>query len=692
MKSIWCFDSETALIRPGVTAPEMACLTWLTVGERQAGILHARDALDTFYAKLRDPNVILSGANTAFDMLVAGANFPELIDLIFEAYDADRVTDVQIREKLLDIAAGRYQGFHTDDGGWLKPKYSLADVARKYGMYLDKPQKVKGPDGKMIDDPRHARLRFGELIEHPIETWNELAVARGFTGPPPTEYAKEDSVATAVSHVSQEKHADPYLRLQFEQSRRAFALALVSAWGVRTNGERVAKLAQRTEQERDKIAARLREVGFVRADGSRDTKAAAAYMRKVCRESGLQVPLTKTGAEKRKQDKNRPLEELEDQYTALSEDACDMTDDPLLMDYADYTRLGTVLNKDVAALMKGTVYPIHTRFDIAATGRTTSSKPNLQNWGREVGPRECFVPRPGMVYAQADYEALELRTLAQVCVSLFGHSALADALNSGLDPHLKMAADMLSIPYDQAKARLKAKDPAVDNARQAGKVANFGFPGGLGPAKLVLWARKAYDVIFTEERARELKAQWIASWPEMDSFFEYINRLTANPSGMANVKVPLSGWLRGQAPYCAACNTHFQSLGASAAGRGIWRLAKACYVDRTSPLFGSRVVNHIHDENFIEVPDDDNAHDCAMELERLMVAGANELLPDVPATAPPVLMRCWSKAAFALKNKRGRLVPWDGEWVCKDCNEVFTGPSPAKKVCSNHTTRWQPAA
>jgi len=699
--SIWSFDSETALIRPGVTAPEMACLTWLTVGESAAGILHARDARDLLHSKLYDPSVTLSGANTAFDAAVVCSNFPEFVDQVFKAYDDDRVTDVQIREKLLDIAAGRYQGFHSESGGWIKPKYSLADVARKYGMDLDKPQKVKGPDGKMIEDPRHTRLRYGELIPLRVEDWDEIAAGRGFTGPSPTVYAKEDSVVTAVAHVAQEKHAVPYLRLQYEQARRAFALALCSAWGVRTNPERVAKLAQRTEQERDKIAERLREVGFVRADGSRDTKAAAAYMRKVCRESGLKVPLTKTGAEKRKADKNIPLEDLEDKYTALSEDACDMTEDPLLMDYADYTRLGTVLNKDCAALMKGTVYPIHTRFDIAATGRTTSSKPNMQNWGRGVGPRECFVPRPGYVFLQADYEMLELRTLAQVCIKLFGRSALADALNAGLDPHLIVAAKILGMAYDEAKKHKKRPD--VDNARQVGKVFNFGKPGGLGNEKLLLWARKTYDVTFDAdpqralEKAEQYTDDWMTAFPEMELYFEYINRLCANPTRMANVEVPISGWLRGLAPYCAACNTNFQSLGASAAGRGIWLLAKACYVDRKSILFGSRNVVHVHDENIGETKIDRMLHEKAHAWSERMETGANDFLPDVPAKAPPVIMSYWSKGAFAVKDADGRLAPWNGEWVCDgsggpkgvklpSCGKLFTGPTPPEQhTCANHT-------
>lgn len=670
------FDFETALIRPGVMAPEAACLTWQTRGisgpaHDDAGILHAHNPQTPrlLEAWLKDPGVLLVGANTPFDAGVIVANWPHLTDLVWRAYEANRITDVQTREKLLDIAGGKYQGYHTPEGAWIKPRYSLGELGRKYGIPLDKPVSLKHPyTGKIVDDWMHARLRFQELIPYPVEEWDERALKLGFTGPPPTQYAKEDAVATLHTYLLQEKHADPFLKLQYEYARRDWCLHLCSAWGVRTDPARVKELIRHAEEERERVGDCLREFGLVRADGTRDVKKARSRMLSVCREANRAVPLTKTGLEKRKEGK-LPEDQLAEQYASLDEDACDASGDPILEAYADFSRFGSVISKDGTALSKGTTYPIHTRFDLAATGRTTSSKPNMQNFGREVGPRECFVARPGTVIAQADYEALELRTLAQVCVSLFGMSQLADALNSGKDPHLQMGADILGITYDEAKSVRKAwshdkESPAykcIDDARQLGKVANFGFPGGLGAEKLVLWGRKTYGVNITVERAKELKKQWLATWQEMGLYFEYISELCDNEEGLANITVPISGFMRGGASHCAACNTNFQSLGASAAGRGLWYVQRACYHDRSSILFGSRAVNFVHDEILVEVPDNALAHDRALELEKLMCKGANEFLPDVPATAPPMLMRYWSKSAQQLLDSAGRIIPWSGQ-------------------------------
>jgi len=57
-------------------------------------------------------------------------------------------------------------------------------------------------------------------------------------------------------------------------------------------------------------------------------------------------------------------------------------------------------------------------------------------------------------------------------------------------------------------------------------------------------------------------------------------------------------------------------------------------------------------------PDDGpQAHDVAIELGRLMLLGANEFLPDVPARVEPLLARCWSKKSKPVYSN-GRLVPW----------------------------------
>lgn len=293
-----------------------------------------------------------------------------------------------------------------------------------------------------------------------------------------------------------------------------------------------------------------------------------------------------------------------------------------------------------------------------------------------------------LVFANADYSALELRTLAQVCIFLFGYSRLAEVLNAGEDPHLTMASSMLGMSYAEALVLNDAHDHRVDDARQTGKVANFGFGGGLGAEKLCLFARKTYKVKLTIDQAKQLKATWLATFPEMKAYFQYINSLMG-PAG-ATFRHFVSGRMRGGASYTAACNSFFQALGADANGATLFDLSESCYVPTAcqwcagacngcvwcrpgiagvTPLYGSRLVNHVHDDDLVET-EEERGHEVAHTLSKVMVDGVTGYLPNVPAIAKPFLSRYWSKdtrqvwtpdahAPCAPGGKEGmRLVPW----------------------------------
>lgn len=313
-----------------------------------------------------------------------------------------------------------------------------------------------------------------------------------------------------------------------------------------------------------------------------------------------------------------------------------------------------------------------------------------------------------LIFATADYDGLELRTMAQACLNLVGESRLAQVLNSGQDPHLMMAANMLGMTYEDAVREHKAEksrrstraeelargglDKAaaavqaardvptpVDEARQAGKVADFGLPGGLGAAKLVLFARKSYKVTLgatqeeAERKARWLKSVWLATFPEFRKYSARINDLMG-PDG-ATFAHFYSGRVRGNAPYCATCNSFFQGLGADATGNAAFLVSEACYTRAKcyacqarqagcvgcwgtgiSALFGTRLVNYVHDEFILEC-EEERGHEVAHELVRIMIAGAAPFLPDVPARAEPKLMRFWSKDAKQVW-QQDRLVAW----------------------------------
>src|SRR5690606_7633962 len=360
----------------------------------------------------------------------------------------------------------------------------------------------------------------------------------------------------------------------------------------------------------------------------------------------------------------------------LTAEACQESGDSLLIDYAEITSLGSVLSKDLPALRRGKKLPIHSSFrSFVATGRTSSSDPNIQNIRRLAGIRECFVPRPGKVFLDCDYDGLELRTLAQVCLRLLGKSRLAEIINEGKDPHLMFAAELLHIDYEEAVRR--KKDPDVKEARQLAKAANFGFPGGLGYETFIKFA-KGYDVLITIEEAQRLKDNWLKTFPEMRDYFALVSKYTDEDpeDGFANVEQLFTKRLRGAITYPAACNTYFQGLGADATKAAGFQIAYECYIDKTSPLFGCRIVNYIHDQ-FIVDCDAECGAEAAFRCAHVMEHDWTEFLPDVPGLASePMGTRCWSEDTEQLwdrpvfltngeKDPDARLGPWDKVYEVK---------------------------
>lgn len=301
--------------------------------------------------------------------------------------------------------------------------------------------------------------------------------------------------------------------------------------------------------------------------------------------------------------------------------------------------------------------------------------------------REVFRPRKGWVFAQADYGSLELVTFAQLCYKLFGFSALRDALNDGKDPHVEYGAALARLSIEEAYAFHNAGDKRFKGFRQKAKVVNFGCPGGLGAARLVDYM-KGFGILIDEAEAKALIAMWKERWPETKPYFQYINNVVKSDRPLIDL---FTGRVRGCVRYTNACNDGFQGLGAACGKEALFFVAKACYVDKNSPLFGCRTVNFVHDELIVEVPDDYYAHDAAKELERLMILGAQKYVTDVRISAPPTLQEFWSKDAEAVHDEKGRMVPWSkqpcGVEACLDKQGKRT---PANKriqgnwLCNKH--------
>jgi len=314
---------------------------------------------------------LLVGHNIAYDLACFCALDPELVPLVFQAYRENRITDTMLRQKLADIGEGKYRGFFNGPA-FIPLQYDLGSVASRYKFKVDK------------NDPW--RLRYGELSNVPLRDWPVEAL----------RYAFDDIHATRGAYLGQcERYGEfpgtfpgagdggakaPLLVDQFAQARKYWALHLAAIWGLRTSLRGVLSLEQGAREKLNDLEALLKNPGpgivpLVKPDGVRDTKAAKARMLEAC--AALRIEPRRT----KKDD------------VCLDSDACKSVGDPLLEAYAELSSFKKVLSSDVEALRLGVVHPIHTHFDLAETGRTTSARPNIQNPRRLAGVRECYVPR-----------------------------------------------------------------------------------------------------------------------------------------------------------------------------------------------------------------------------------------------------------------------------------------------------------
>ena len=146
---------------------------------------------------------------------------------------------------------------------------------------------------------------------------------------------------------------------------------------------------------------------------------------------------------------------------------------PFVRDILEYRGL-TKLRSTYAEGLKGFIGPdgrIRCKFNqmVTATGRISSSDPNLQNipvrteLGREL--RKVFVPRDGFLFTDADYSQIELRVLA----SLSKDEALIESYRSGEDIHKITASKVFGVPLEEV----------TDTLRRNAKAVNFGIVYGI---------------------------------------------------------------------------------------------------------------------------------------------------------------------------------------------------------------------
>ena len=264
-----------------------------------------------------------------------------------------------------------------------------------------------------------------------------------------------------------------------------------------------------------------------------------------------------------------------------------------LLEYRQLTKLKSTYIDALPSLINPATGRLHTSFNqtVAATGRLSSSDPNLQNIpirteaGRRI--RQAFVPRAaGAILMSADYSQIELRVMAHMS----GDEGLTAAFRNGEDIHATTASRVFGV---------KADDVSRDMRRKAKEV-NFGIIYGIGPFGL------AGRLEITQTEAKEIIARYFERFPKVR---QYINETIARARRDGYVAT-----LMGRRRYLPDIASRNQNIRGNAERQAINMPVQGTaadmikiamiHVDRAirDAALMSRMLLQVHDELLCEVP------------------------------------------------------------------------------------------
>jgi len=264
-----------------------------------------------------------------------------------------------------------------------------------------------------------------------------------------------------------------------------------------------------------------------------------------------------------------------------------------ILAYRGFAKLRNTYVDALPKLIHAKTGRIHTSFNqtVTATGRLSSSNPNLQNIpvrseeGRRI--RAAFVPEPGYVLLSADYSQIELRLLAH----LSQDPVLIESFQRGQDVHTRTAAELFQVPVEAVSA---------DQRRRA-KTINFGIIYGMGALRLA----RSLDI--PTKTAQAYITQYFARYGGIESYMDGV-RMEARARGYVTT-------LQGRRRYVPDLQSKNTQLAAAAermavntpiqgTAADLIKMAMVSIDQRlTQEKLRTRMLLQVHDELLFEVPE-----------------------------------------------------------------------------------------
>lgn len=314
--------------------------------------------------------------------------------------------------------------------------------------------------------------------------------------------------------------------------------------------------------------------------------------------------------------KKTPKGQPSTEESVLQELALDYPLPKLILEYRSLSKLKSTYTDKLPQQVDEQTGRIHTSYHqaVAATGRLSSSDPNLQNIpirseeGRKI--RQAFIAPEGKKIVAADYSQIELRIMAH----LSADAGLLKAFTEGQDVHRATAAEVFGVAPDQVTTDL----------RRSAKAINFGLIYGMSAFGL------AQQLGLSRSQAQSYIDLYFARYPGVKNYMDSI-REQAREQGYVETlfgrrlylpEISSRNAARRQYAERTAINAPMQGTAADIIKRAMIAADQWLYRDKPD----AKMIMQVHDELVFEIAED-QVDDCAANIRTLMCSAAELSVP-----------------------------------------------------------------
>ncbi len=471
----------------------------------------------------------------------------------------------------------------------------------------------------LLDPARHAH-RLQDVTRHELDgelseeeavrgkgkkalNWDEVEVE------PVAQYANEraDFTFRLSELLTPRMHEGEFERLFYDiELPLAGVLATMELTGIRVDTGLLEALSTEADAELETLHARCTELA------GHDFNVSSPRQLETILFDELELPVIKKTKTARSTD-HGVLEELAVMHPLPQ----------AILDYRSVSKLKSTYLDALPREVNPETGRIHTRYNqlVAATGRLSSSDPNLQNipirteMGRRV--REAFVPEEGWSMLAADYSQIELRVLAH----LSRDPALVDAFSRGDDVHVQTACALFGVSPDEVTKHMRGQAKTVNFAVIYGQT-QFALARNLKIERSE--AKRYIDAFFDQYAGVKTFLDDVVEQARANGF---VTTLLGRRRTLPDIRSKNHN-LRAGAERIAR-NTPIQGTAAD-----IMKVAMVLIQhDLEKQGLQSRMVLTVHDELVFEAPPDEQAHLEALVLDRMQNA--------VPLSVPLPVEAAW---------------------------------------------------